>query len=76
VFADFVNTKIESANKVIFILFADFSKSVKLAPLSLKKKGASQGNQPLDMPEDTYQSHFLALMFDNLVKSPSMFGVQ
>ena len=28
-FADFVNTKIESANNSIFTLFADFSKSAK-----------------------------------------------
>jgi hypothetical protein len=43
VFADFVNKKIEFANKVIFSLFADFSKSVKLPPLSLKKKRGLSG---------------------------------
>jgi len=30
VFADFVNTKAESANKLIFVLFADFNKSMEL----------------------------------------------
>jgi len=37
-FADFVNKRIESANKLIFSLFADFSRLVKLPPVSLKKK--------------------------------------
>jgi len=43
VFADFVNARIESANKLFFALFADFSKSVKLPPLSLKKKRGLSG---------------------------------
>jgi len=53
VFADFVNIKIESANNLIFALFADFSKSVKLLPLSLKKKRGLSGNSgsPISWPK-------------------------
>jgi len=61
-FADFVNSKIESANKLIFLLFADCSKSVKNPPLSLKKKKAFPRNQPLDMHE-TAPRTFLSKAF-------------